>query len=147
MTHYPSALLPSLISNGGRILELGARYQSTPLVQYMTLTRNCEAYTYDVDAAMIEEFSCYRSATHKLIACDWNNVPFRQHWDVVIINDIPHKELRRALIHVAWWAQYVIFEPLVDHPTDQSYYPYQYQKHETFPQHQVILSNLRVLSM
>lgn len=140
MTDYPYTILPLLESSGSRILELGARHYSTPLVHYLTLARACTAYTYDSEAYKIEQFSFYyQRECHQFETCDWKDIPLKRHWDIVLLNhDIPHDDRQMLLERVAWWTKYVV----VVSGSDDAFPQYRYR----LDTRTTILSNLRVLS-
>lgn len=72
------------------VLELGCGHGSTPFLQEYCKDNNLELFSYDYDHSWALQFG----AVH---VTDWNNIPWRKDYGVVLVDHSPGEHRREAL--------------------------------------------------
>ena len=88
------ALLKVIPLTTGDVCEMGAGFNSTPLLHWITQGR--KLVTYESDPDYYHFAKKFRSRNHKVVKVDdWKDVDFERHWSVVFIDHSVSRESKR----------------------------------------------------
>lgn len=92
------------------VLELGCGNGSTPFLKEYCLENGLQLFSYDFNIEWAAKFD----AIH---VTDWNNVPWRKEWSVVLVDESPgeHRKVSIGKLHHAKVVVAHDTEPAADH--------------------------------
>lgn len=92
-THLPVLAAVVAAARSGAVLELGAGRYSTPVLHALCAATKRRLLTLDGNAAWIDQFTAFRSATHAIeLVSDWNTVVPSEEWAVVFVDHAPAEQ-------------------------------------------------------
>lgn len=92
-THIPM-LLKIIPKTKGDVCEMGAGFNSTPVLHWLCQGRRL--ITYESDPGYFQFAKKFQTRTHRIRKIDdWKDVDFTHHWSVVFIDHSVSKESKR----------------------------------------------------
>lgn len=139
-SHIP-VMVKLLNATKGSVLELGAGYNSTPLLYWMCQSQNRHLESYENDKEWIKKLQYPVTYTD-----NWE-MDLDIFWDIVFIDHRPAKKRRSSALYYAKKAKFIVLHDseLADHPA-YKYTPiykefkYKYEYTKVTP-HTIVLSN------